>query len=126
MCDINLEEICHEVMEVARSTGDFILSEREKFSASAVAAKGKHNFVTHVDTAAEKMLVAGLGKLLPGSGFIAEEGTAYQSGEDYQWIIDPVDGTTNYIHGLPPFAISIALKHHEEIILGVIYELGFK
>jgi len=126
MCDINLEEICHEVMEVAWSTGDFILSEREKFSASAVAAKGKHNFVTHVDTAAEKMLVAGLGKLLPGSGFIAEEGTAYQSGEDYQWIIDPVDGTTNYIHGLPPFAISIALKHHEEIILGVIYELGFK
>jgi myo-inositol-1(or 4)-monophosphatase len=126
MTAINLEKICHEVMEVARYTGDFILSEREKFTATTVEAKGKHNFVTHVDTAAEQMLVDGLGKLIPGSGFIAEEGTAGQSGEDYQWIIDPVDGTTNFIHGLPPFAISIALKHHKEIVLGVIYELGFK
>ncbi len=126
MTNINLEEICHEVMEVARSTGDFILSERVKFTGTSVEAKGKQNFVTHVDTAAEQMLVDGLGKLIPGSGFIAEEGTAGQSGEDYQWIIDPVDGTTNFIHGLPPFAISIALKHHEEIVLGVIYELGFK
>ena len=108
MSDINLEVICHEVMEVARTTGDFILSEREKFTASTVEAKGKHNFVTHVDTAAEQMLVDGLGKLLPGSGFIAEEGTAGQSGEHYQWIIDPLDGTTNFIHGLPPYAISIS------------------
>ena len=126
MTDINLEEICRQVMESARSTGDFILSEREKFTASSIEVKGKHNFVTHVDTAAERMLVDGLGKLMPGSGFIVEEGTAGHSGEDYQWIIDPVDGTTNFIHGLPPFAISIALKHHEEIVLGVIYELGFK
>jgi myo-inositol-1(or 4)-monophosphatase len=123
---MNLEEVCHEVMEAARSTGDFILAERERLTASTVESKGKHNFVTHVDTTAERMLVDGLGKLIPGSGFIAEEGTAVQSGEDYQWIIDPLDGTTNFIHGLPPFAISIALKHHEEIILGIIYELGFK
>jgi myo-inositol-1(or 4)-monophosphatase len=91
MTDINLEKICQEVMEVAHYTGDFILSEREKFTATSVEAKGKHNFVTHVDTEAEQMLVGGLGKLIPGSGFIAEEGTAGQSGEDYQWIIDPVD-----------------------------------
>lgn len=126
MSDINLEKICHGVMNVARRAGDFILSEREKFTASTVEAKGKHNFVTHVDKGAEQMLVSGLGDLIPGSGFIAEEGTAGQDGEDYQWIIDPVDGTTNFIHGLPPFAISIALKHHQDIVLGVIYELGYK
>lgn len=126
MTNINLQEICQEVMEIAGVAGAFILSEREKFSASTVEAKGKHNFVTHVDTDAEAMLVERLGKIIPGSGFIAEEGTAGQSGEDYQWIIDPVDGTTNFIHGLPPFAISIALKHHKDIVLGVIYELGLK
>jgi myo-inositol-1(or 4)-monophosphatase len=113
-------------MDVARATGDFILTEREKFTASTIEAKGKHNFVTHVDTAAEQMLVDGLEKLVPGSGFIAEEGTAGQSGERHKWVIDPVDGTTNYIHGLPPFAISIALMDREEIVLGVIYELGFR
>jgi myo-inositol-1(or 4)-monophosphatase len=113
-------------MELARTTGDFILAEQDKFKASTVETKGRHNFVTHVDKSAEKMLVEGLGKLLPGSGFIAEEGTAGQSGEEYKWVIDPVDGTTNYIHGLPPFAISIALMHREEIKLGVIYELGFR
>jgi myo-inositol-1(or 4)-monophosphatase len=113
-------------MEVAHVTGEYILTEREKFTASTIEAKGRHNFVTHVDTGAEKMLVEGLGKLIPGSGFIAEEGTAGQSGEEYRWVIDPVDGTTNFIHGLPPFAISIALMHHERIVLGLIYELGFK
>lgn len=123
---IDLQKTCHDVMELAKSTGDFILTERERFTASTVEVKGKHNFVTHVDTSAEHMLVEGLGKLLPGSGFITEEGTAGQSGEEYRWVIDPVDGTTNYIHGLPPFAISIALMRHEEIILGVIYELGFR
>ena len=126
MPDINLEEFCNEVMEIARTAGEFILSEQQKLTASTVEAKGKHNFVTHVDTKAEQMLVDGLGKLIPESGFIAEEGTAGQSGEDYQWIIDPVDGTTNFIHGLPPFAISIALMHHGEIVLGVVYELGFR
>ena len=72
MTNINLEEICHKVMEIARTTGDFILSEGEKFNVSSIEAKGKQNFVTHVDKGAEKMLVDGLGKLLPGSGFIAE------------------------------------------------------
>ena len=123
---MNLEKLCNEVKDIARETGQYILDERKRFSASDVQTKGKQNFVTRVDKSSEKMLVKRLGKLIPEAGFITEEGTAGQSGEAYQWIIDPLDGTTNYIHGLPPFAISIALAHEGEIVLGVIHELGFR
>jgi len=123
---MDLENLCGQVKELSREVGDFILEEQKKITSSSVTAKGKQNYVTHVDTSSEKMLVEGLRLLIPGSGFIAEEGTAGQKGEKYQWIIDPIDGTTNFIHGLPPFAISIALMEDREIILGVVYELGFK
>ncbi|MCK4750794.1 MAG: inositol monophosphatase, partial [Bacteroidales bacterium] len=123
---MELEQLCIKVMDLARETGEFILNERKKISSFDFEVKGKQNFVTHVDTGSEKMLVKGLKSLLPEAGFIAEEGTAGNSGEDWQWIIDPIDGTTNFIHGLPPFAISIALAHEENVVLGVVYELGFK
>ena len=69
------------------------------------------------------MIIKELQKLLPGSGFIAEEGTATSSNEKYKWIIDPLDGTTNFIHGVPPFAVSIALMENDELVLGVVYEI---
>jgi len=62
--------------------------------------------------------------LVPEAGFIAEEGTETLTGEQYNWIIDPLDGTTNYIHGFSPFAISIALKKDDLIVLGVVYEIS--
>ncbi len=123
---MDLEKLCTQVMDIARETGEFILDERKKISSSDFETKGRQNYVTHVDTGAEKMLVKGLRGLLPEAGFVAEEGTAGQSGEALQWIIDPIDGTTNFIHGLPPYAISIALSNRGEIVLGVVYELGFK
>ncbi len=123
---MELEILCGQVRDLAQQVGEFILGEQKKFTSASVAVKGKQNFVTHVDTASEKMLVEGLGALVPGSGFIAEEGTAGSKGEEYQWIIDPLDGTTNFIHGLPPIAISIALMRDRQIILGVVYELGLK
>jgi myo-inositol-1(or 4)-monophosphatase len=123
---MELEQLCKSVMDIARETGEFILVEQKKLSSSGIETKGKQNFVTYIDTSAEKMLVGNLSKLLPEAGYLAEEGTAEHSGEAWQWIIDPIDGTTNFIHGLPPFAISIALAHEGEIVLGLIYELGFK
>ena len=113
-------------MDLARLTGEFILEEGKTFSSSSLEEKGKQNFVTHVDKGAEEMLVEGLGKLLPEAGFIAEEGTVGKSEVDWQWIIDPIDGTTNFIHGLPPYAISIALANKGKVVLGVVYELGFR
>lgn len=123
---MELKKLCDEVMELARTTGEFIIAEGKSFSSSSFEEKGKQNFVTHVDKGAEERLVKGLGKLLPEAGFLAEEGTVEKSEEDWQWIIDPIDGTTNFIHGLPPYAICIALAHKGRVVLGVVYELGFK
>src|SRR5665647_1400407 len=120
---MNLEKLCFDVQELAKIAGLFIADEREKFNLEDVEVKGKANFVSYVDKQAEELIVDGLRKLLPGSGFIAEEGTATSTDEKYKWIIDPLDGTTNFIHGLPPFAVSIALMENEEIILGVVYEI---
>ena len=123
---MNLEKLCEDVRELVQKTGGFISLELEKREKLNVEAKGKHNYVTHVDKSAEEMLIKGLSKLLPESGFIAEEGTSKKRGKKFNWIIDPLDGTTNYIHGLPPFAISVALMDDQEIVLGIIYEISQK
>jgi len=116
------DEICFRVVDLVRYTGEFIMEEKDKISSRDVETKGVHNYVTYVDKTAEKMLVDGLSRILPPAGFIAEEGTSEKRGDMYNWIIDPLDGTTNFIHGLPPFSISIALQRDDETVLGVIYE----
>jgi myo-inositol-1(or 4)-monophosphatase len=80
--------------------------------------------VSYVDKTAEIALVKGLRLLLPEAGFVTEEKTASIAGEQYDWIIDPLDGTTNFIHGLPTYAISIALQCDGELVLGVVYEIN--
>jgi myo-inositol-1(or 4)-monophosphatase len=79
--------------------------------------------VSYVDKESELRIVDGLHKILPEAGFIAEEGTGEQKPDGLNWIIDPLDGTTNFIHGLPPYAISIALMDNQKLLLGVIYEV---
>jgi len=123
---MNLEKLCEEVISIVTKTAVFISGELERREELNIEVKGRHNFVTHVDKSAEEMIVNGLSVLLPDSGFIAEEDTSTKRGEKYNWIIDPLDGTTNYIHGLPPYAISVALMADDEIILGVIYEMVLK
>jgi myo-inositol-1(or 4)-monophosphatase len=120
---MNFEKLCFDVRDIAKMAGTFIAGEREKFNLEDVKVKGKADFVSYVDKKAEELIVGGLRKLLPESGFIAEEGTGSSSGEKYKWIIDPLDGTTNFIHGLPPFAVSIALMEDEELVIGVVYEI---
>lgn len=87
-----------------------------------VQVKGQNNFVSDVDKNAEAQIVATLRGLLPEAGFIAEEGTAGSSNERYRWVVDPLDGTTNFIHGLSPYAVSIALMDGDEVVLGVVHE----
>lgn len=111
------------MVDICKNAGDYIRSERHKISADSIETKGLHDFVTHVDKTTEEILVAGLAKLLPTSGFIAEEGTSNKKGEEFNWVIDPLDGTTNFIHGAPPYAISVALMQHDEIVAGVVYEI---
>jgi myo-inositol-1(or 4)-monophosphatase len=80
--------------------------------------------VSYVDQTAERIIVEGLKKVLPESGFITEEKTTTIVGDRYNWIIDPLDGTTNFIHGLPAYSVSIALKEYDELVAGVVYEIN--
>ncbi len=121
---VNYGIIGGKVVELAKETGALIREEGKKFSMDAVEQKGLHDFVSYVDKQAELMIVTGLNKILPESGFIAEEGTGEGKNYPYMWIVDPLDGTTNFIHGLPPYAISIALMHEDRLVLGVVYEIS--
>jgi myo-inositol-1(or 4)-monophosphatase len=121
---MDLSLICSEVINISVEVAKYIRKEREALATGNFETKGKHNFVTHVDKGSEERLVEALGKLIPNSGFIAEEGTSNKKGEIYNWVIDPIDGTTNFIHGAPPYSISIALMEKAEVILGVIFEIS--
>ncbi len=121
---MKLNEICSQVIDIAKETGDYIRKERLSFTPEMIKSKGVHNYVSHVDKNAEKMLVERLSKLIPDSGFIAEEGTGKRNTGGFNWVIDPLDGTTNFIHGLPPYSVSLALTEGDQVMLGVVYEIN--
>jgi myo-inositol-1(or 4)-monophosphatase len=121
---MDLKEITRNVEMVAREAAQFIRGERERFSMDKVELKGFNNFVSFVDTMAEKLLTGRLSAILPSAGFIAEEGTVGLSDRLLKWVIDPLDGTTNFIHGLSPYAVSIALMEGDTLLSGVIHEVS--
>jgi myo-inositol-1(or 4)-monophosphatase len=121
---MDYELLCNKVIAIARLTGNFIRRESLAFDNSAIEYKGLNDLVSYVDKNAEKQLVRNLKKLLPGSGFITEEDTENIYGKTFTWIIDPLDGTTNFIHGIPTFSISIALYEENIPVLGVVYEIN--
>jgi myo-inositol-1(or 4)-monophosphatase len=118
--------LCEATIEIAIEAGSYIHGKIKSISMNAVEVKGKNNFVTEVDKTAEAMIIKKLSNLVKGAGFIAEEGTSKARGERYNWIIDPLDGTTNFIHHAPPVAVSIALVEDNIPVLGVVYEIWFK
>ncbi len=120
---VNLKDLCHKITELTKEVGEFITMEAERFKAADIEKKGHNDLVSYVDKEAEKKLVKGLASILPGSGFITEEKTREEKREKYTWIIDPLDGTTNFIHGLPCYCISIALLVDDKLIVGVVHEL---
>ena len=122
---MNLTKLTADVCRVTEQAAGFIRGEAEKLSARDVREKSAHNLVTYIDEQSEQMLISELSKLLPGSGFIAEESPQLQR-KSLKWIVDPLDGTTNFIHGLPIYCISIALTEGDEVVLGVIYEASQK
>lgn len=121
---MNLKNLTERVVNISKLTGNQIKKQAESFNYSDIEKKGKNDFVSYVDKAAESFLVEELKPLVPGAGFIVEENTVEYKGEEYKWIIDPLDGTTNFIHGFYPYAVSVALMKNDEIILGVVYEIG--
>ncbi|NQW27162.1 MAG: inositol monophosphatase [Flammeovirgaceae bacterium] len=121
---MNLEEIVTGALPIIKETGRFIQKEAASFDLTEVILKGKNDLVSYVDKEAEKMIVVGLKILLPDAGFITEEGTVSQEQKEFTWIIDPLDGTTNFIHGLPIYSISVGLMKQGEMVGGIVYELN--
>ena len=121
---MNLEKLCSDIIESCRSLGSELLEKQKELKTFDIKSKGVHDLVTKCDFYSEKILVKRLSELIPESGFIAEEGTSTKKGEVYNWIVDPIDGTTNFIHGIPCFSISIALQEKDKTILGVVYEMN--
>ncbi len=120
---MELNSILEKTLTITRQTGEFIQRERKRFTTASIEYKGKNDLVSYVDKESEKMLVAGLKDIVPEAGFITEEGTTtIGRRERYNWVIDPVDGTTNFVHGLPVYCISIALMEHDKVILGIIHD----
>ena len=129
---------------MAREAGAYINKERASFSLDKVERKHAHDYVSYVDKGSEQLIVSKLREILPEAGFITEEGTTKDDGrcqmddvrcqvEDASdvspqpsaltWVVDPLDGTTNFIHGFAPYAVSIALCKGREIVIGVVYEI---
>ena len=121
---MDLDRLVSQVCDVAVGVGAFLREQRAAFDRSAVQEKGPHDYVSYVDKASEERLVTALSALLPEAGFVTEEKTTGQyAGEEYCWVIDPLDGTTNFIHDMAPYCVSIALRSQTELLLGVVYEV---
>ncbi len=123
---INFEKLCIDTCTLAQEAGLFIMLERKTFTYDKVEEKTFNQLVSYVDKTAEEMLVSGLQKLLPQAGFITEESTIATEEKEFMWIIDPLDGTTNFIHSLPVFSVSIGLMQNNELVLGIVYECNRK
>ena len=118
-----LNSILPLVISTAKKAGDFIRTERKTFSSDKIEIKGLNDLVSYVDKKSEEIIVTDLQQVLPQACFIVEENTRSEK-KEYNWIVDPLDGTTNFIHGITCYAVSIALEHKGEIILGVVYEVS--
>lgn len=119
---MNYSDLTESVIILTKKTGLFLKSMLGKLNEDMIETKGQMDFVTDVDKQSEKLVLDGLALIIPEAGFIAEEGTYTHRGTVYNWIVDPLDGTTNFIHGVIPFSISIALMENEELVVGVIYD----
>lgn len=123
---MDYELITNRVIEVAREAGSFIREQRKSFDLNRVEVKGAHDYVSYVDKETEKLIVAKLKDIVPEAHFVTEEGTAdSQSTEtsSLTWIVDPLDGTSNFVHNMAPYCVAIGLKEADDVVVGVVYEV---
>jgi myo-inositol-1(or 4)-monophosphatase len=105
----------------ARRAGDVIIRSLDRVGTLVVSEKGRNDFVSEVDRAAEQAVIAAIHKAYPTHGILAEESGAH-AGDDYTWVIDPLDGTTNFLHGFPQFAVSVACRHRGRAEVAVVLD----
>lgn len=118
-----LFEIRKSLINLCQDLSGFIKGEMSKIADGDIEEKDMNSLVSYVDTEAERRIVERLKVLTPDAGFITEENTVDQETKREMWIIDPLDGTKNYLHKIPHFSTSIAFSVDNEIILGVVYEI---
>jgi myo-inositol-1(or 4)-monophosphatase len=118
---LSLEQLTPAVIQLSREIGTW-MKEQNSVSEEMAEVKSENNLVTYVDKESERRFVEGLSALLPQAGFVAEEGTGERNMGGLNWVIDPLDGTTNFVHGMPVWCTSIGLCDGIEPILGVIYD----
>ncbi len=123
-CAMNEELICTLTGTLCKEVGNFIRNEAHGFNKHAVEIKSFNQLVSYVDKTAEEKLVAGLSDILPVAGFITEEQTIKTEEKEWMWVIDPLDGTTNFVHQIPVYSISVGLLHHGKPVMGVVYEIN--
>ncbi|WP_375561236.1 inositol monophosphatase family protein [Bernardetia sp. OM2101] len=131
---LDLPFLRKEVGLLSEKVAKFIYKEAQDFDKDDIEVKSFNSLVSYVDKEAEKKIVQRLRELLPQAGIIAEEGTGTPKEEGFNWIIDPLDGTTNFVHGIPVYSISIALAHTKkveekiktELLVGIVYEVNRK
>lgn len=117
-----MQPLLNIAIQAARQAGDLIVRNMENIEHLKVTVKGPNNYFSEVDVKAEQIIMNTILKAHPEHGFIAEEGGVIHDEADVVWIIDPLDGTTNYLHGFPFFAISIAVRVKNRIEHAVIYD----
>ncbi len=120
-----MQPMLNIALRAARSAGELIFRSIERLDVLSVNEKDARDYVTEVDRAAEQTILSVLRKAYPNHGYMAEESGLIQGtgeGADYLWIIDPLDGTTNFIHGLPHFAVSIACKYRGRLEHAVVLD----
>ncbi|CAN1550562.1 SuhB Archaeal fructose-1,6-bisphosphatase and related enzymes of inositol monophosphatase family [Spirosomataceae bacterium] len=124
---MDLKLIVEQVKQIAQEAGEFIAGEALKFQTNAIEYKDVNNVVSYVDKEAENLIVRRLKAVGPAIGFITEEGTVATGDQNgLNWIIDPLDGTANFVHGLPHYSVSLALAQGKEVLVGVVYNICSK
>ncbi len=116
-----MHPMLNTAIRAARRAGSVIMRHLDRLDTLTIETKGHHDFVSEVDRMAEAEIIQALRAAYPQHGILAEE-TGQHPGDDYLWIIDPLDGTTNFLHGYPQFAVSIALQHKGRLEQAVVFD----
>lgn len=116
-----MHPMLNTAVRAARSAGELILRSSDNIGQLRIDQKGKNDFASEVDRAAEREIITIIKTAYPDHAILAEESGVHE-GNDYVWVIDPLDGTTNFLHGFPQYAVSIALKHKGRLEVGVVYD----
>ena len=120
-----MQTALHTAITAAREAAKIIFRNLERVDSLSIHAKKKNDFVSEVDHQAEREIISIISRTYPNHSILAEESGHSHGAQDtsgYQWIIDPLDGTTNYLHGFPHFSVSIALRYRQRLETGVIYD----